>query len=184
MLVIRKKKCSKCDNEKLMTFENFGWASENHDCGLRSECKACRKIYLDEYSKEYYKNNTEQIQQNSRNYKQNNKQKRNKYEREKRSKDPLAKLKNNLRSRMGQAVRGSKSKRTTELLGCEITEYKKYLEKKFVNGMNWQNYGEWHIDHIIPLASAENEKQLEKLFHYTNTQPLWGTDNCRKGARL
>jgi hypothetical protein len=50
--------------------------------------------------------------------------------------------------------------------------------------MTWDNYGEWHIDHIIPLSSAKTESELIDLFNYKNTQPLWAKDNLSKGNRL
>jgi hypothetical protein len=50
--------------------------------------------------------------------------------------------------------------------------------------MSWDNYGEWHIDHIIPLASADTEEEVLKLYHYTNLQPLWAIDNIRKGSKI
>ena len=50
--------------------------------------------------------------------------------------------------------------------------------------MTWENYGEWHIDHIIPLDSANDENELYSLCYYTNLQPLWGNENIRKGAKI
>ncbi len=52
--------------------------------------------------------------------------------------------------------------------------------------MSWDNhtkYG-WHIDHIIPLASAKTEEELKSLCHYTNLQPLWAKENLSKGAKI
>jgi hypothetical protein len=59
-----------------------------------------------------------------------------------------------------------------------------YLEEKFIDGMSWENQGKWHIDHILPLSSATNEDELYKLCHFTNLQPMWATDNIRKGAKI
>ena len=52
----------------------------------------------------------------------------------------------------------------------------------FEDGMSWDNYGEWHIDHIVPLVSADNDEELEALFYYKNIQPMWAELNLRKGA--
>jgi hypothetical protein len=52
--------------------------------------------------------------------------------------------------------------------------------------MSWENHGMygWHIDHIIPLASAKDEDEIYKLCHYTNLQPLWWFDNLSKGSKM
>ena len=83
----------------------------------------------------------------------------------------------------------NKIKHTIEYLGTSIEEYKNYLEKQFKEDMNWENIGSlWHIDHIIPLKYKENgivpslEEQIKRL-HYTNTQPLYATENLKKGNR-
>jgi hypothetical protein len=50
--------------------------------------------------------------------------------------------------------------------------------------MSWDNHGEWHIDHIIPLSSAKNENDVYTLCHYTNLQPLWAEENLRKSNKI
>jgi hypothetical protein len=70
------------------------------------------------------------------------------------------------------------------MLGCDLHTAKAHLEKQFTDGMTWANHGEWHIDHIIPCASAKTEEELIKLFHYENLQPLWAIDNLKKGAKI
>lgn len=59
-----------------------------------------------------------------------------------------------------------------------------YIESKFKEGMSWENHGKWHIDHIKPLGNAKTEKELKKLFHYTNVQPLWAKENQKKGNKI
>lgn len=61
-----------------------------------------------------------------------------------------------------------------------------HLEKKFTNGMSWDNYGRggWHIDHIKPLASFDKEDSnwLSIAFSLDNLQPLYESENCSKGS--
>jgi hypothetical protein len=101
--------------------------------------------------------------------------------------NPLFALSSNLRGRCIAAFKDigwKKSKSTLELLGADLPTIKSWIETKFQEGMSWNNYGNWHIDHIIPLASAKTEKDLIRLFYYTNLQPLWAVDNQRKGDRI
>ena len=96
-------------------------------------------------------------------------------------------IKKGLRSRMWQVLKlQKKSKSTMELTGCTLEELKKHLENKFEDGMNWENYGVWHLDHIIPCANFDLSKpeQQQICFHYTNLQPMWGEHNMKKGRRL
>ena len=76
------------------------------------------------------------------------------------------------------------SEGTEKILGCSFDELKLHLESKFVDGMNWENRGKWHIDHIIPLSSANTKEDLIRLSHYSNLQPLWAEDNINKGDKI
>ena len=77
------------------------------------------------------------------------------------------------------------------MVGCTPEFLKKYLEKQFHHHpdthqpMNWLNYTVhgWHIDHRTPLDSAKTPEDVEKLMHYTNLQPMWATENWKKGAQ-
>ncbi len=94
-------------------------------------------------------------------------------------------LKMNLRTRLRDVMKGiSKSATTMELVGCSIDELKAHIEGQFTDGMNWDNYGEWHVDHIRPCASFDltDPEQQKLCFNYTNLQPLWAEDNLKKGA--
>jgi hypothetical protein len=77
-----------------------------------------------------------------------------------------------------------KSKRTLEYLGCTIEEFRNHITSKFKDGMTWDNYGEWEIDHIIPLMYQNPTiDDIVTRLHWTNTQPLWKHDNAVKGNR-
>lgn len=90
------------------------------------------------------------------------------------------------RSRIHIALRGVGEKKTTktfETIGCSPGYLIKHLEEQFSEGMSWDNYGEWHIDHIIPLCKGKTKEGILELSHYTNLQPLWAEDNFKKGGR-
>lgn len=159
--------------------------------------------------KKYYENNKEKIKKRSKLYAKNNpeytaqiKQKwyeKNKFNmkdrseylkawrKEKSQNDPNFKIKNNLRSRLSNALRRhTKNGSAIKDLGCSIEQFKEYLESKFQPGMTWDNYGKWHIDHIVPLSSfnLSDRKQFLKACHYTNLQPLWAIDNIKKSNNI
>ncbi len=132
--------------------------------------------------KEYYNKNKERITKSNLEYSRG-------YRVNRRKTDPLYRMTCNLRSRTVSAFRKSrwiKNSSNVEMLGCTYEEAFKHIEKQFKEGMSWDNhsFNGWHIDHIIPLASAKTEEELKSLCHYTNLQPLWAEDNLSKGAKI
>ena len=106
-----------------------------------------------------------------------------------RDEDPQYRVKMALHVRLYDAVKrqkGTKSAKTLELVGCTVEDLRLFLEAEFTEGMTWDNYGEWHIDHIRPCASFDltDPEEQKKCFHWTNLQPLWAQDNIRKGAKI
>jgi hypothetical protein len=147
-----------------------------------------REYYLSK-QKEWLSANQEKRNKQQREYSYKNRQKRNEYLKNKKQRDAQFRVRKNIRDRMRAAMNGmGKSKHTMELLGCSIEELKIYLEKQFVKGMCWDNYGKkgWHIDHILPCASFDltDPEQQKICFHYTNLQPLWAKDNYKKRDKI
>lgn len=92
-------------------------------------------------------------------------------------------LKAKLRCRITAAMKRlghHKTCGTVDILGCSITDFREHIQKQFSPGMNWNNHGLWHIDHIIPLGSAKTPDEFFVLCHHTNLQPLWASDNMKK----
>lgn len=90
--------------------------------------------------------------------------------------------------RLHQALKRSsvvKSKCTMDFVGCTMDELRKHLEDQFEPWMSWDNFGEWHIDHIRPCASFDftDEAQIHECFHYSNLRPLCAQENRKKGAK-
>lgn len=157
-----------------------------------------------ETKKKYRENNKETLKVYEKKYRENNKEKIKKYYKDnkeilikkalervrvRRKNDVIFRIKLSLRARLSGFLKQNeitKKNKTLELVGCNPKELKEHLEKKFVDGMCWENYGihGWHVDHIIPLSSAKTEEEIYKLCHYTNLQPLWATDNLRKSNKI
>lgn len=94
-----------------------------------------------------------------------------------------------LRNRVRAAIRAAGSRKcapTLHLVGCDVIDLVKFLEKKFTDGMTWDNYGKWHVDHIRPCSSFDltDPEQQKQCFHYTNLQPLWAKDNLKKSNKI
>jgi hypothetical protein len=109
------------------------------------------------------------------------------YHRRRAASDPSFRLASTLRRRLRDALKGkSKSASTRRLLGTTFDGVRKHLESRFLPGMSWDNYGAWHVDHVIPCAAFEltNPTHQQLCFHYKNLQPLWAEDNLRKSASL
>ncbi len=97
---------------------------------------------------------------------------------QKRKKDKVFNFSCNVRSLISHSFERANGKgliknlSTEEILGCSIEEFRKYIESKFQEGMTLENYGKWHLDHIIPISLAQTEEEVIKLCHYSNFQPL------------
>ena len=70
-------------------------------------------------------------------------------------------------------------------LGCSMGQFRLFVENQFEEGMTWDNYGKWHLDHVMPLSSFDLTKRAEFLTacNWLNYQPLWATNNLKKGSR-
>lgn len=122
-------------------------------------------------------------------WKENNPKYMNQYMKKRNKEDKIFKFRNSLRQLIYTSFkRGSfnykKKSKTEFILGCTIIEFRNYIESKFKRGMSFENYGQWHLDHIIPLATANTEEDIVRLNHYTNFQPLWAEDNFKKGSKI
>jgi hypothetical protein len=141
-----------------------------------------------EKRKKYYQENKEIEREKRKKYYQENKnlerEKNDKWRKDKIKNDGFFRMKKRLRDRIRDYMNGkSIGKKTKEIVGLEYDEFKSYISDKFTEGMNWENYGLWHLDHIVPLCEAKNYEEVLKLNHYTNLQPLWAEDNLKKNRK-
>lgn len=204
------KMCKKCGIVKDVS--EF-YSCEKCKDGFRNECKVCKNERMKEWSeknpeyhqnwaennkeydkerkKRHYELNKSKYIQRSTDYRKDNKDKVNQwvsdYRKRRFSEDEVYKMTFTARKRIREILKLKgeiKKDSTFDIIGCTPQELVNHIESKFTDNMTWGNYGEWHIDHIIPLASAKNISEIKKLCHYTNLQPLWAKDNLSKGSKM
>lgn len=138
-----------------------------------------KKEYLKEKHTKWREKNREHVNKYAR-----------EYERKRCATDPKYKLGRNTRTAVYTCLKEAnvaKYRSTFQLLGYTIEELMTHLEKQFTDGMTWENYGQWHVDHIRPMSSFKFESPEDPEFKacwvLDNLQPLWGPDNLSKGPR-
>jgi len=113
------------------------------------------------------------------------------YRRRMRKSNPQFRLRLSLSSRIATALRTrgtSKRHRNWEsLVGYSLENLRAHIERQFSRGMSWENYGEWHVDHIVPAASfrwqSPEDADFKACWALSNLRPLWADDNRRKKAK-
>lgn len=184
---IEYKHCGHCHKWKV--FDAYGVCTRQWD-GLREVCKECRveetKRLSDKrkiYFKKYHAHNKRERNAFMREYFI-----RTKYNQKKRQESVMFRLYTNF----GNAVRhsliyGKRRASWETILGYTRHDLRNHLEAQFTNGMSWDNYGEWHIDHIRPvvsfLFSTIEDENFKQCWALDNLQPLWAHDNLTKGGK-
>ena len=183
------KTCSKCKMEKPII--NY-WKDSNQKDGHCHQCIPCKKqtqskVYSDPDKKKHHMASV-------RKWNDGNKVKNKIYQKShntKKRSTPLGKLKSNMSTYLNICIRSQRNtnfkQRTLGVIGLKSwDEFLIHIESQWLEGMSWDNWGvgknntTWHIDHKIPVSQAQTEDEVYKLFHYTNLQPMWGSDNIRK----
>ena len=137
-----------------------------------------------EQQKKYYENNKELFSRNAKLWTENNKERRNEISRKHYEKYKTLMICRRLIKRTIKYLNTEKELSTIELLGYSPKQLKENIELKFLNGMNWENYGKWHIDHIKPISSFDKNELPSVINSLDNLQPLWEFDNLSKGSKF
>jgi len=143
------------------------------------------RSYLLKQGKEYRKNNPNKISYMRKQWRIKNPTYTADWIAKKKTDSPMFRLNSNIRCLIYISVKGNKNGQHWELLvGYTLKQLKVHLEALFQPGMSWDNYGRWHIDHIIPMSLWQFEKPEDREFKQCwalcNLQPLWAKENLRK----
>lgn len=148
-----------------------------------------------EYNKKWREKNKEYLKNKIKEYYTSHQEERIKYnieyQKNREQIDPIYKMSRHLRKIIFNSFKRNKSgsfrksSKTEEILGCSLEFFISYLLNKCPEGTMINDFGEkgYHIDHIIPLSSANTQEEVTKLCHYTNLQPLWWKDNLLKSNK-
>ena len=206
------KKCFRCGEWK--PFEQFGRQASKLD-GMRGSCKECmrqmeagyrenNKEKRNEHSRSWRKNNPVKAKASVENWRVENPGRYEEIMKEWRAANPdklkeydikrrstaKGKIDASIRAGIAKGIKrlSKGGKRREEILGYTILDLMAHLEKLFLPGMTWENYGEWHVDHKIPLAVFNYETpfdiDFQRAWALSNLQPLWAIDNLKKRAKL
>jgi hypothetical protein len=199
--------CRKCEAERTLNYYKRK-ISENPDFNkelykrFRQQKLNQRKKYIQnnpQKRKEYYEKNKEKIKIKSKKYVRENREKYREYTRKWMEKDieyyKKIKKKNmddwrkknphiiawrNSIHRLLKQFSKKKIGKTSELLGYSAIELKIHIENLFTEGMSWDNYGTWHIDHIKPVISFSKDSHPSVVNALSNLRPLWKSENLKR----
>lgn len=210
------KTCYKCKVEQsLNNFGKLNSSPDGlkYDCKMcRKQYNQDNKEIIKEKNKIYYEKNKNRILIQCRKYNENNKEKISNQKKEYRKRPEIMehikikneeyletrkeKIKNRrktdlnfkiseiLRSKFNREIKRNKY---SKFLGCDIDFFKKWLEYRFNENMNWKNMGtKWHIDHILPISkfNFSNLNEIRICYNWTNLQPLESEKNMSKSNNI
>jgi hypothetical protein len=112
------------------------------------------------------------------------------YERNRKARDPIYKLISNFRTAIYQVLKESnveKNKHYFDILQYTPEQLISHLENKFTDKMSWDNYGDWHVDHKLPITHFNiyemGDEEFMRCWSLDNLQPMWGIENIRKSNK-
>lgn len=204
------KECTKCKVTKARS--EFSAAKAKRS-GLQPRCKQCQKEYRDSNKhkiKARYEANKEEINAKSRAYYAENREaclahKKDYYEKNRDSilqyakenqaaanlrhakrwrEDSTFRASRLLRARIAHAARTLRQDVTCgKKIRLSMGTIKARIEFNFQPGMSWENYGEWQIDHVKPVAAfAVQGLDVNMANMPCNLKPIWKKDNVLKSS--
>ena len=145
-----------------------------------SDWREDKKEHLKEYQKKWREENRDKLRKTKRDYQQHL-----------RDTDPIYKLISNFRTAIYTVLKESnvdKYGHYFDILQYTPEELITHLELQFKDDMSWDNYGVWHVDHMLPITSFDiremGDEEFMKCWSLDNLQPMWGEENIRKSNKI
>lgn len=202
IIYLQEKRCTKCGTIKPL--DRFTHLVRRGISGFYARCRDCMAIKkrawelknpvkVKAMNKKQNSKNTERKRLASAKWRKENPEKAREFQknsRVRREATPKGKLRKSMSGGMRKSIlNGAKAGRHWEsLVDFTVDQLREHLEKKFKPGMAWSNYGEWHIDHKIPVAvfnfGTPEDLDFKRCWALKNLQPMWAKDNMKKHSKL
>ena len=170
--------CSKCGESKALCMYDKNPRTKD---GHTGRCKDC----INQKRRERY---TQKTKPQKKELYIKNKEYYTSYRRERMRRDPRFKLRARFSTLISQSIKKRTGNSCFEHLSYSIDGLIQHLENHFVDGMSWDNYGDWHIDHVYPQSrlpyNTYDDANFEKCWALKNLRPLWAADNIKKSNKI
>lgn len=164
------------NKEKIQAYARE-WRKNNHDKIITQQRKRFSKKceFIREQRKAWRLENRIRVRESNKKYYNENKD------------DPKFKIPRIIRSIFCNALKKNKEFNKMDYFDYGVQELKTHLQKQFKEGMSWENYGEWQIDHIVPICEfvkLGEPSEFKEAWKLSNLQPLWAFENQIKGNTI
>lgn len=167
-------------NKKLLLIKHKKYSKQYREKNREKIKEYCEihkeqfKTYGREYGKEYRKTHKKQYNKWQKEYYRNN---------------PKHKLKHSVSSLINYSLKNKKKGIHWEsYVDFTQEDLEKHLEKQFLAGMTWANYGKWHIDHRIPISvfnfDSPDHIDFKRCWALENLRPMWAKENMIKHDKI
>ena len=189
--------CKVCDRARCREFhkDNYGvneeWTKKRIEGNRKSSLKN-PELYA-EIKKRWYSENRDLTIQRSkaRSRIPEVRKERNRRHKERCATEPAYKMKCLVNGAVYDRLSGrreNRDKTVWQALPYTSEELREHLEKQFEPWMNWENHGEWHIDHIYPQSKLPYDSldhpNFQKCWALENLRPLDSIENIKKGNKV
>ena len=190
-----KKYCRFCKQERSVNTDFYKYRRKNSDrMEIMNKCKDCHKAFRKKYAKRTNfkrKNNAQRCREYRLNHPERYREQKRRYIARKRATDKNFLVQDRISCQVYQFLKRKNLHKTNSFwksVNYTPENLRESLESQFWYGMDWDNYGEWHIDHIKPKSKFKIEEYGDEQFHecwgLDNLQPLWAEDNLIKGDKI
>jgi hypothetical protein len=179
--VSKKNKEYKEKNKEKLSEYDKKYREDNKDKIKEQKKEYRERPEVKERFKQWWKDNPEKKKEYRKNYcKEKEREHRKRWYKSFKERKPHVLAWRNLLNNTLKRLNKNKENETIKLLGYSAIELKQHIESIFLEGMSWENYGEWHIDHIKMVSEFDKETPVEVVNSLDNLRPLWASDNCSR----